>query len=292
MAEAARSSGTGRTAAFDFVQALAGELSSKNVELPSFPDVAIRVRQVLSDESIELAKVVRVVGSEPNLAARILQMANSAAIGRGSRAVTEVRAAIARIGFNMVRSAAIAFAMAQVRKAKEYQHIQADLQDHWKRSAQVAALSFVIARNFTRVNSDTAMLAGLLHSVGKLYLLTRAQKYPELFSDKEAYNTIVAQWHANVAKGLLETWGMAEEIVTAVYEHEDLERGHEGETDLTDVLTVAGIIADHYRHVEQIPDLLRGVYAATRMGLDEGAINKIIAESADEIAAIKSALSG
>jgi HD-like signal output (HDOD) protein len=34
-------------AAFEFVQMLAQELSSGKVELPSFPDIAIKVRKVL-----------------------------------------------------------------------------------------------------------------------------------------------------------------------------------------------------------------------------------------------------
>ncbi len=66
--------------AFAFVQALAAELSTGKVELPSFPDIAMRVRQVLADETVTPEKVVRVVGSEPALAARLLQLANSAAL--------------------------------------------------------------------------------------------------------------------------------------------------------------------------------------------------------------------
>jgi hypothetical protein len=54
---------------FEFVQALAGELSAGNVELPSFPEIAVRVRRVLADAESTSAQVVRVVGSEPALAA-------------------------------------------------------------------------------------------------------------------------------------------------------------------------------------------------------------------------------
>ena len=50
--------------AFAFVQALASELSTGKVELPSFPDIAMRVRQVLADENVTPDKVVRVVGRD------------------------------------------------------------------------------------------------------------------------------------------------------------------------------------------------------------------------------------
>ncbi len=44
--------GTPNKAAFEFVQFLAQELSAGKVELPSFPDIAIKVRKVLSDEDV------------------------------------------------------------------------------------------------------------------------------------------------------------------------------------------------------------------------------------------------
>ena len=110
------SQGVGDPEAFAFVQALAAELSKGKVDLPSFPDIALRVRRVLADEEVSQEKVVRVVGSEPALAARLMQIANSAAINFSGKPITELRTAIARMGFNMVRSAAIAFAMSQLKK--------------------------------------------------------------------------------------------------------------------------------------------------------------------------------
>ena len=50
------------TAAFAFVTELAKEVSSGKVELPSFPDVAVRVRKVLADEAVAQALEVRLLG--------------------------------------------------------------------------------------------------------------------------------------------------------------------------------------------------------------------------------------
>ena len=103
--------------AFQFVKQLAEELSTGKVDLPSFPDIAVRVRRVLSDETTTVDQVVRIVGSEAALAARLLKMANSAALNRSGKSLTDLRTAINRMGYNMVRSAAITFAMAQIRLA-------------------------------------------------------------------------------------------------------------------------------------------------------------------------------
>jgi len=276
---------------FAFVQSLASELSSGKVDLPSFPDIAMRVRKVLADDNVTQEQIVRVIGTEPALAARVLQIANSAALNISGKAVTELRTAIARMGFNMVRSAAIAFAMAQLKKVDSLKGLEKPLDALWKRSSLVATLSYVVARRLsTKVNPDTAMLAGLLHGVGNLYILTRAAKHPKLFNNEAAFHAIVRDWHASIAKAVLENWEMAEDIVNAVSDFEDLQRTHTGPTDLTDVLTVGHLLATYREHPDSIELNMQGVSACTRMQLDQAAYAKLLAESAEEIAAIQAAL--
>ena len=276
--------------AFAFVQELASELSTGKVELPSFPDIAMRVRQVLADDSVTPDKVVRVVGSEPALAARLLQLANSAALNFSGKAVTDLRTAVNRMGFNMVRSAAIAFAMSQLKKVDALKGLEKPLDALWARSAGVAAMSHAVARRLAKVNPDTALLAGLLHGVGQLYILTRAAKHPKLFANEAVYHNIVRDWHSSISKALLENWDMAEEIVEAVANYEDIDRSHIGPTDLTDVLSVGYLLASYREHPESIELNMQGVAACTRMQLDRDGYDRLIKESGDEIAAIQSAL--
>lgn len=276
--------------AFAFVQSLAAELSSGKVDLPSFPDIALRVRQALADENVTADKVVRVVSSEPALAARLMQIANSAALNFSGRAVADLRTAVARMGFNMVRSAAIAFALSQLKKVDALKGLEEPLDELWRRSAAVAAMSHVVARRLTRVNPDTALLAGLLHGIGELYILTRAKQHPQLFSDAPAYQTIVRDWHGSISKALLENWEMADEVVAAVSEFEEFDRDHEGPVDLTDVLTVSWLIVSYQEHPDTIELNMQGVSACRRMQLDAAAYEKLIRESADEVTAMQSAL--
>lgn len=279
------------TEAFAFVQALASELSGGKIDLPSFPDIAMRVRRVLSDDNVGSDQVVRVIGTEPALAARVLQIANSAALNFTGKAITDLRSAVARMGFNMVRSAAIAFAMVQLKKVDSLKGMEKPLEALWKRSALVASMCYVVARRLsTKVNPDTALLAGLLHGMGKLYILTRASHHRKLFENEAAYHTIVRDWHASIAKAVLESWDMAEEIVAAVSDYEDLQRSHTGPTDLTDVLTVANLLATYHEYPDSIELNMQGVAACGRMQLDQAAYEKLLGESRDEIAAIQAAL--
>lgn len=278
------------TQAFAFVQALASELSRGKIDLPSFPDIALRVRKVLADENVTQDQVTRVVGSEPALAARLMQIANSAALNFTGKPITELRTAINRMGHNMVRSAAIAFAMSQLKKVDHLKGLEQPLDDLWKSSAAVAAMSHAVARRFSKVNPDTAMLAGLLHGIGKLYILTRSSQHPRLFADPVTYNQIVRDWHSPVAKALLENWDMAEEIVNAVSDYEDMEREHSGPVDLTDVLTVGNLLAAFKEHPESLEINMHDVAACKRMEIDRATYEKLIDESESEIDALRQAL--
>jgi len=292
MTTAAKNQNAGPTdmQAFAFVQSLAAELSKGKVELPSFPDIALRVRKVLSDDNVTQDMVVRVVGSEPALAARLMQIGNSAALNFSGKAITELRTAIARMGFNMVRSAAIAFAMSQLKKQDSLKGLEKPLEDLWKRSAAVAAISYAVARRFSKVNPDTALLAGLLHGIGQLYILTRSAQHPGLFENQASYAAIVRDWHSSIAKALLENWEMAEEVIEAVSNFEDLERAHSGPVDLTDVVTVGNLLAAFKDHPETIELNMHDVAACKRMKLDRATYEQLIDESEQVIETLRQAL--
>jgi HD-like signal output (HDOD) protein len=278
------------TSGFAFVELLARELSAGRIDLPGFPDVALRVRKALQDEDVTAEKVTRIVGAEPALVASLLKLANSAAINSSGKRIVELRLAIARIGFNLVRSSAVAFSMAQMAHSASLRSIREPLRALWQRSALVAALSSVVARRLTRVNPDTAALAGILHGLGKMYILVRSVGFQKLFADAAAYQTIVKQWHSEIAKALLENWEIAEDVVAAVHHQEDLEYLHEGPADLTDVLVIANLLADSHGSPEDIELNFHGVFSATAMRLDSGTISKLLTESKGEIEALRNAL--
>lgn len=279
------------TAAFEFVRELSIGLSHSNIELPSFPDVVSRVQRVLSQENASSERVVRVIGAEPLLATRVLAMANSAALNPGGRALTELRSAITRLGFDALRAAAVSFAMAQLRAASDYKSVQRYLDALWQHSVQVASLSYVIARRVRTVNADTAMLAGLVHGVGKLYILTRSQGHPALFADQAMYQHIVNDWHAPIAKVLLESWHMADDIASAVCAYTDESRQLRGTAAvLADVLELAVALAACKQTSDLLVERLGSSKAAARLDLTLQAAEALMGESAEEIAALRAAL--
>lgn len=278
-------------AAFGFVQSLAAELSGGRIELPSFPEVAVRVRRALAAEDTSVDQLVRIIGSEPALAARVLKMANSAALNRTGKPVTDLRAAITRLGQNMVRSAALSFAMAQLRQGTAWAPLEPWLREVWQRSTRVATLAFALARHQARaVNADEAFLAGLLHGIGQLYILTRAWQHPKLFADDPALRAILRDWHANLARAILENWEFPPEMVEAVGAQEELERRHTGAADLGDVLVVARLIESFAEHPAELELNLAGVPACAALALDATSGLAVIREGAAELETLRAAL--
>jgi HD-like signal output (HDOD) protein len=272
------------------VEALVIELAGEKIDLPSFPDVAVRVRKALTNDQVVIDHIVRVISAEPALAARLLQLANSAALNASGKRLTDLRTAISRIGFNMARSATIAFAMSQLRRAEAYKGLEAPLTELWHQCAHVAAVSHVVAKRFTQINADTALLAGLLQGVGKLYLLTRAARFPALLNDAGTYQRLVAEWHGRVAQAILRNWEMAEEVIIAAVASENAEREHEGATDLTDVLAVGSALAALGPDPQAEQMLFLGMPAARRMKLDAKSCSAALAESHSEICSLRQAL--
>ncbi|HEY2035391.1 MAG TPA: HDOD domain-containing protein [Steroidobacteraceae bacterium] len=276
--------------AFTFVQALAAELSGGKVELPGFPHIVMRVQRVLSDDKADANKIVRVIGSEPVLATQLVRMANSAALNPGGTAVTDLRAAVTRVGVDTVRSATIAIAMRQLREAPTLRGLEMQLGVLWRRSVQVASLCCVIARRLTSVNPDTALLAGLLQGIGRLYILTRASRHRSLFCDAAAYQAIEHDWHLSIAAALLENWGIADEIVQAIHESENLDRESRGAPTLTDVLVVGTLLADLNGDASALAAQVQCAKPLQRLRLDQQACERFLAESAQEVTTLRDAL--
>jgi len=272
------------------VDSLALELAGEKIDLPSFPDVALRVRKALTSEEVGIEDAVKIVSAEPALSARLMQLSNSATLNPGGKRLNNLRAAMARVGLNMACSVTIAFAMSQLRRAETYKSVQVRLGKLWYEAAHLAAVSRVIARRFTTLNPDTALLAGLLQCVGKLYLLTRAARFPALLEDEATLERITSEYQLRVAQAILRNWDMDPEIVRAIGGCGDLAREHAGVIDLTDVLIASAALIALGPEPETAEIAFPGMPAAQRLGLNTEACTQALAESRDEIEALRQAL--
>src|SRR5580698_8108765 len=226
-----------RGAALDFLRLLAMEVSKGTVDLPCFPDVVLRIRNALANPSTTMEKTVAIVGNEPRLAARLLQTANSAAFNTSGKPLTDLRSAITRLGLQLVQSAAVAFAIQQMKHAPMLRSIAKPLNELWRDCILVASVSQAVAER-TKISPDEAFLTGLLHGIGRLYIMVRAVVQVEKLGGNQSFLDLIADWHASIGKAVLENWGFAEEMSNAVGDQDDHERRWMRGEELSDILVV------------------------------------------------------
>lgn len=205
-----------KATAFQFVQQLADDLSNNQFDLPGFPDVVMRLHKILADENSSAADIVKLISSEPTLAAQLIRLANSAAFNADGNEILDPRAAIQRLGFNVVRSTATSFAIKQLEDQEWLMPVRPQLAEIWRRSNAVAATCFALGEIVDEVRSDEALAAGLFHQMGNLYLLARGHKDGIQVTDNPDWDEIVSGWHPTIARAILENWGMPASIAEAV----------------------------------------------------------------------------
>jgi HD-like signal output (HDOD) protein len=278
-----------RGAALAFLGNLAAEVSGGAVNLPSFPDVVIRIRKALADPDAKLSQIVKIVGAEPRLAARLIQAANSAAFNPSGRPLTDLRAAITRLGHRPVQSSAMAFAVRQLRLAPALRSISKPLNILWEQSISVASICQVIARR-TKVSPDEAFLAGLLHGIGRLYIMVRAVGKSDKLWNDPSFIDMVDGWHPAIGKAVLENWGFADTMATALGDQLDYERGSKPEPDLTDVLIVGVALAVVLREPGPRTVATEGIRSFQHLGLSAQDCAAVLQHAEHQLGSLHAAL--
>tara|TARA_R110002110_G_C13470525_1_gene720925 strand:- start:38196 stop:39122 length:927 start_codon:yes stop_codon:yes gene_type:complete len=276
-------------AAMAFVRQLAMDLEKGEFDLPPFPDTALKVQECIRDPASDNRSLAAIVANEPALAARLMRMANSAMMRRGPIEVTDIPTAISRVGMAMVQNAATSFAAREAFKTPPGSACVGELNELRRTSVNVAAIAYLLAKNVRGIRKpDEAMLAGLLSSVGKLYLYTKAADHPELFVNRSELDRLMAQWHAGVARAVVESWEFPDGVALAVDEQEVKERDRNSSADLSDLLFVANILA---RAGVNVAEHLGDLDALARMRIEAPALHALLQENEEEIQSMVSAMS-
>src|ERR1700678_3352957 len=278
-----------RTAAMQFLHNLAAEVSEGTVNLPSFPDVVIRIRKALDDPEAKLTQTVKIGSTERRLAAKLIQTANSAAFNPSGKPVTDVRAAITRLGHRPVQSSAMAFAVRQMRLAPALRSIAKPLNVLWEESITVAAICQVVARR-AKISPDEAFLTGLLHGIGRLYIMVRAVGKSDKVLGGETFMDMIEGWHPAIGKAVLENWGFAEPMAEALGDQADYDRSCKGEADLTDVLIASVVLATVLREPGPRTVAMEGISSFQRLGLTAQDCAAILQHAEHQLGSLHAAL--
>ena len=249
-----------------FVNELIEDLESGQLQLPTLPEVALRVRDVVDDEDANASQIAEIIAQDAALSARLIQVANSP-LYRGRQEIDRLSMVVARLGNKLVRNLVTSQVMKQMFQATNDvvdQHLRAV----WEHSVQVAAIARALAGSVPGVMPDQAMLAGLIHDIGTLPILYRAEERDELLETPGLLDQLIARLHTRIGGAILKHWKFPDALVAVAAEHENLERTHEGGPDLVDLVQVANLQS----HIDTDHPLGQvdwgGVSAFQRLGLE------------------------
>jgi HD-like signal output (HDOD) protein len=267
---------------------MADSLAAGTVDLPAFPQVVIKVQEAFQDPSYTPQKVARVISTERTLADRLLQMANSTAFNATGRVIIDLGVAINRLGAQKVYSVALGHAVAHIRQNESVRPIAPRVDELWTECVTVAHFSEAVAKR-SSLPFPGAFAAGLLHGIGRFYILVQSAKQGASQRPGALNAGLVDAWHPAIAKAVLKNWQMDEAVCEAVGAQTELNIVRIGPPTLTDVLIASIRLAARMQNSHDTTSLNAGG-AFARLDLTAEACKGLIAQATEEIRALQRAL--
>ncbi len=216
-------------------------------KLPTLPQVYAALQGVLCSDTTTVQEVAKIVSRDAAIAARVLQVVNSAFF-RLARRMTNIEQAVSYLGFNAIRNIAASveiFSQWQGRESSDLDLGKLQLHVH-----EVAAAAHALAAKTPL--ADDAMLTGLLHDIGywvlaqecatdlKTAVALAAQSRIPLY---EAETRVLGASHAEIGAYLLGLWGLPYPIIEGVAHHHCPERVVQSEFDVLAAVAVGHSLA-------------------------------------------------
>ena len=199
-------------------------IASRDVKLPVFNPVALRLQQALKNDATNIKDIEKMVIEDQALSTQILRVAN-AAFYRGLQPITTIGKAVVRLGIEQVANLAMIVSMQQLcRKSNSpFMGYQEKLWQHAFASA--TGSKWLAQRCGYRSEAETAFLAGLLHNIGQLALL-------KIIEDLNAAGTITnelpetliieilhSDMHTRQGYLLAQKWNLPDEYCVVIRDH-------------------------------------------------------------------------
>jgi HD-like signal output (HDOD) protein len=213
------------------------DLRAEKLTLPTLPDISLKIRKAINDEKANNAKIARVVQIDPAITARLVHIANSP-FYHGRKKIESCPEALTRMGLKAAQHLITSFALKSVFVAKSAL-IRKRMQELWTHSSYVAAICAVLAHKIRGFDPDRAMLAGLVHDIGCVPVLTLADRHPELLEDPAHLDEALGTLRVPVGVMIMRKWDFPEDFEHAVINAENWMLDRPAPPDYTDLVILS-----------------------------------------------------
>ena len=206
------------------------------LKTPCFPDVALKVRKAIQQDC-EIADIVKIVNMDPIIAAKLIQVVNSP-LYRTLNPISNCLNAINRLGLKSTRNLVIAFSLKNLIKS-ENPLIKKRIEYSWLQSIKVSSISHTLAQLTKKTDPDEALLAGLLHNIGVLPILTFADNLPEGTYQPADIDLCINEIHGQLGSMILEKWEFPDNLKQIPLQTANWFTSTAGDLNLTDIVLLA-----------------------------------------------------
>jgi HD-like signal output (HDOD) protein len=213
------------------------DLIEDKITLPSLPEVAHKIQQVFNREDVNANKVAQVLLTDPAMTGKLIRVANSA-LYRGVAQIDTLQAAVVRLGMDTTYKLVMTYAMNELFESHS-EYVSKRMQQLSIHCRKVAAISRVLAENSKTFDPELAMLAGLVHDLGVIFILNYIDLHGGDHPDTEQLEQTIVTMRPQITGMLMQKWNFTEEIIRVAEECEDWFRNPGDEADLCDLVMIA-----------------------------------------------------
>lgn len=199
----------------------------ETIDIPSLPPIAMKVLQLISSDTSSIKELEEILSKDQSFSARLLRIANSPYYGK-NRSVDSISSAIILIGFNTMKSLVVAASLKDM-----HRNFGIFEQKLWEHSLAVSLAASALAAETKMMKPDEALVAGLVHDMGKIvlntsladsYALVIERAYAEGLPFIDIENDVLGFNHCNVGGLIARKWKLPKNLETVIEFHhtEDL----------------------------------------------------------------------
>ena len=247
-----------------FVSEVLGAFKGDKVQIPSLPEMALNIRSAIAQGDVGFKQLAGLLQTDPAIAARVVQVANSAMYGGGAQ-VDSIQKAITKIGLDAVNAIVTCVALRDLFHPKSAL-IKKTMAAFYEQSIRVGVICYDLAKRVRTMNPDHAFLAGLLHDIGAVPVLVVADNHAELSRQAGALEATLAQLKAHIGATLLKQWQF-DKAYAFIAEHARHWQRQTDKPDYCDLVQVAILHAQFIGGPKCDAPVLSALPAFQRLGL-------------------------
>lgn len=209
---------------------------SDEILLPVLDEIALNIQQEVTKNDTDINRIESLICNDPSLTSQVLKTANST-FYKGLSKISTVLNAIIRLGAGEI-SNIVTFVTQKKNFYSKDPFCRDIMEELWRHSAACAVGAQWIAKeSHSKAFLHEAFTAGLLHDIGKLFLIKVAElinlsEKTTIKPSKELLNEVMDNFHTERGYSLLKNWNLPEIYCNIARDH------HSEEFDSNDILLV------------------------------------------------------